>query len=168
MAANDGREPREVRAHLVHNFDEVYELTSPVVFAFCLRILGNRDDAADALQQTYVNAWKARHRFRGDARVTSWLLTIARRTAFRILRRRPTRTDSAVLEEVPGDERRPDERIAVEQALTHLPARMRAAVMLYYIHDMSVEETARIMGVAAGTVKAHLHTGRTRLRRLLE
>lgn len=149
------------------SFDDLYRLTSPIVYALCLRILQNADDAADAVQQTYVNAWKARERFRGDSKATTWLLTIARREASRISRRRTRRASSELPDDLMGSEPRDPERIALEEAKHALPFKMRSAVALYYVNDYSTRETAKIMGVAEGTVKAHLHAARRKLRRFL-
>jgi RNA polymerase sigma-70 factor (ECF subfamily) len=55
----------------------------------------------------------------------------------------------------------------LEEAIHALPFKMRSAVALYYVNDYSTRETAKIMGVAEGTVKAHLHAARRKLRRFL-
>jgi RNA polymerase sigma-70 factor (ECF subfamily) len=154
-------------ADLDEDFDHFYRSTAPVVYAFCLRMLHDPDDAADAVQQTYVNAWRSRKSFRGESRVTTWLLTIARRMAYRVTRHQKRRPDTEVPADLADARAHHPETVALEQAVSALPKRMRLAVTLFYVHDRSIAETAEIMGVAAGTVKAHLDAARRRLRRSL-
>jgi RNA polymerase sigma-70 factor (ECF subfamily) len=154
-------------ADLQEDFDDIYRTTAPMVYAFCLRILRDADDAADAVQQTYVNAWQARESFRGESRMTTWLLTIARRMAYRVMRDRRRRPDTEIPAELADTQSHQPDRVALEQAVSALPNRMRLAVTLFYVHDRSIAETAQIMGIAVGTVKAHLDTARRRLRRSL-
>lgn len=155
-------------ADLLGDFDAFYRSTAPTVYAFCLRMLHDPDDAADAAQQTYVNAWRARESFRGESRVTTWLLAIARRMASRVMRERRSRPATELPAELADSQPVHQETVALEQAIASLPKRMRLAVTLYYIHDRSIAESAEIMGVATGTVKAHLDAARRRLRRSLQ
>lgn len=154
-------------ADLLQNFDSFYRGTAPMVYAFCLRMLRDPDDAADAVQQTYVNAWRSRASFRGDSRVTTWLLSIARRMSTRVMRAR-RRPNAELPVELADTASQPQDTVALEQAVARLPMCMRLAVTLFYVHDRSIAEAAEIMGVAEGTVKAHLDAARRRLRRSLQ
>ncbi len=87
-------------------FEEIYQTCSGAMFSIALRTLGRSDTAADAVQQAFVQAWKAAASFTPEADVAPWLFTITRRTAIDLWRRerRDVLTDdeSVVDDVVPG------------------------------------------------------------------
>jgi len=125
-------------------------------------------DRDDIVQDSLTRAWMKRHQFdasRGTA--SSWLLAITADQARKAARRlRPV----AELEDhdVPEDHRDMEARVDVDQALTTLSARQRLAVDCYYFADLSITDTAAVMGCSEGTVKSTLSDARARLRSLLE
>jgi len=127
--------------------------------------MGDREDAADALQDALLSAYRAADRFRGDSAVTTWLHRIVVNACLDRIRRqraRPTQplpeVDTTV---APAPDR--DMRIDVEAALAQLPVEQRAALVLVDVQGYPVSEAAEMLGVAEGTIKSRCARGRARL-----
>ncbi len=136
-------------------------------------ILGCRDEAEDAAQETIVKAYRSIGSYRLQHPYTAWLRRIAVNTAVSRLRQqsRERRRDEVELtREDPGSTVSPHERVAdaernahVRSAVEALPLRQRLAVTLFHLQDMTLADTADAMGCSVGAVKAHLHRGREAL-----
>jgi RNA polymerase sigma-70 factor (ECF subfamily) len=149
------------------------------LWAIALRTMRNPDDAADALQDAYVAAFRRAGSFRGEAAVTTWLhrvvvnacLDRVRRNKVRAADPLPTDPDRAAELGTTADALDPleakEQRAEVNAALARLNADQRAALVLVDMEGYSVEETARILGCAVGTVKSRCARGRARLVPLL-
>ena len=124
-------------------------------------------DRDDVVQEALARAWAKRSQYDGSRGTPSaWLLAITADQARKAVRR--THRGLVLL---PDDEgRRPDldARMDVEDAVQALPARQRLAVDCYYFADLSIAETAAVMGCSEGTVKSTLSDARARLRVVLE
>ncbi len=155
------------------------------LWAVALRTTGNTEDAADALQDAMISAFRKAGSFRGDAAVTTWLHRIVVNACLDRLRRRtvrsadplpddleeraargdvlagPAAADPAV-EVVAGERRR-----VVLAALEQLPPDQRAALVLVDMEGYPVAEAAAILETAPGTVKSRCSRGRARLATLL-
>jgi RNA polymerase sigma-70 factor (ECF subfamily) len=128
------------------------------------------EDAADALQDAMLSAHRSASSFRRDAAVSSWLHRIVVNACRDRLRRhqaRPTTTLDDVYP-VPDNTAHIDTAIMVQQALARLPHPQRAAVVAVDMHGYSIADTARMLGVAEGTVKSRCARGRARLAVLLD
>lgn len=135
-----------------------------VLSVFC----GNEEMAADAAQEAFVQAWLHWSRVRGLDRPEAWLRRVA---VNRLLNRRRSlvRRARALLRLRPAEAAvDPDRRMDLVAALRALPTQQRLAVVLRYVGDLSLTETAEAMGVSEGTVSQHLARGRSRLRTLME
>jgi len=151
-----------------------------------LRFCGNEADAEDLVQQTYLQAFRKWGQFKGDAAPTTWLYTIAARVCERRRRRRvgePRQLESLddllpsnerTLVDLPSEPDSPyDEQLrreardAVERAIAQLPTKLRMALVLKDLVDLSVPEVAAILGLKAATVKTRVHRARLALRREL-
>ncbi|MGW4898168.1 RNA polymerase sigma factor SigM [Kitasatospora sp. NPDC004240] len=146
------------------------------LWAVALRTLGDREEAADALQDAMVSAFRGAHSFQGRSAVTTWLHRIvvnacldrARRTATRRtgpLDDDPRRLDALLGSAEPAD--RPVVRAELTRELTaalaELPAEQRAALVLVDMQGYPVAEAAELLGVPVGTVKSRCARGRARL-----
>ena len=150
------------------------------LWAVALRTTGHPEDAADALQDALVSAFRRAGSYRGDAAVTTWLHRIVVNACLDRIRRAQVRRAEPLPEDL--DTRRTttvadqpaeaaeaaDRHAAVLAALAQLPAEQRAALVLVDMEGYSVEETAHLLGVAPGTVKSRCSRGRARLLPLLE
>jgi RNA polymerase sigma-70 factor, ECF subfamily len=148
------------------------------LWAVALRTLGDREEAADALQDAFVSAFRRAESFRGDAAFTTWMHRIVVNACLDRVRRRKARP----AEPLPEDEDRMEElgqtldedpaatieqRSAVLRALRTLPDPQRAAIVLVDMEGYSVEEAARVLGCATGTIKSRCARGRAKLLPLL-
>jgi RNA polymerase sigma-70 factor, ECF subfamily len=152
------------------------------LWAVALRTVGDREDAADALQEAMLSAHRAASRFRGDSAVTTWLHRIVVNACVDRLRRRSThRTVPLPGQDGAEDEERwrtgrqepaapvidHDTAMDVRDALAQLPYEQRASLILVDLEGHSVAEVAQMLGVAEGTIKSRCSRGRARLATLL-
>lgn len=174
-----------LRAHVAGDrdaFAELFHRHRDRLWAVALRTLGDREEAADALQDALLSAHRAAARFRGDSAVTTWLHRIVVNACLDRIRRRQTHptvplpdgvhTDGEPGRHTGGVEpaapvRDHETALVVRQALAELPAEQRAALVLVDVQGYPVAEVARILGVAEGTVKSRCARGRARLAVLL-
>ena len=139
------------------------------LWAVALRTLADREEAADALQDALLSAYRSADRFRGEAAVTTWLHRIVVNSCLDRLRRRQARPTVPLPEQdtTPAPATDPDTAVMVRQALAALPPEQRAALILVDVQGYPVAEAATILGVAEGTVKSRCARGRARLAVLL-
>jgi RNA polymerase sigma-70 factor (ECF subfamily) len=159
-------------------FSELVHRHRDRLWALALRTTGHPDDAADALQEALISAFRRAGTFRGDSQVTTWLHRIVVNACLDRLRRRqatatfplPDDDDRMPLLSSPASE---DAAVASERradvlaALRQLSDDQRAALVLVDMEGYSVEEAADILGCAVGTVKSRCSRGRARLVPLL-
>lgn len=149
------------------------------MWAIALRTMRNPEDAADALQDAYISAFRRAASFRGDSRVTTWLHRVVVNACLDRIRRNkvrqadplPTDLDRATEMSANLDPTDPaeqnEERADVTAALNELNPDQRAALVLVDMEGYSVEETAAMLGCATGTVKSRCARGRAKLVPLL-
>ncbi len=162
-----------LRAHLAGDpaaFGELVRRHRDRLWAVALRTLGDREEAADAVQDALLSAYRAAARFRGDSAVTTWLHRIVVNACLDRIRRRQARPTVPLPDEhaaplAPSVDR--DIVLDVRSALAELPVDQRAALVLVDIQGYGVAEAAEILGVAEGTVKSRCARGRARLAGLL-
>lgn len=161
-----------LRAHAAGDpgaFAELVRRHRDRLWAVALRTLGDREEAADALQDALLSAFRAAHNFRGDSAVTTWLHRIVVNACLDRARRRQARPTVPLPETdvtaAPATDR--DAAMDVRQALRQLPAEQRAALVLVDVQGYPVAEAAVMLGVAEGTIKSRCARGRARLAVLL-
>jgi RNA polymerase sigma-70 factor, ECF subfamily len=147
------------------------------MWAVALRIMRNPEDAADALQDAYIAAFRRAASFRGESQVTSWLHRVVVNACLDRLRSMRLRETKPLPENLDRSRRMgvitkdpveiKEQRSIVAAALGTLNADQRAALVLVDMEGYSVEETAQILGCAPGTVKSRCARGRARLLPLL-
>jgi len=155
----------EVRA-----FDELVLRYQGELYGLAYRMLLNADEARDAVQDAFINAYRALRAFRRQASVRTWLFRITTNQCLDRLRVRP-REQAQELPETPVADHgeRIVEQAQVRAALAELPAAYRAVVLLRHFHGLSYREIAVMMQLPVGTVKTHLHRARAQLKdRLVE
>ncbi len=147
---------------------EVYRRYGGPVLTVARSIVGNNEMAADVVQQTFVKAWRAAHRFDSDRDLAPWLYAIARRTAIDVLRaeRQPTRGDHAPEQDAAVTTisfERTWEIFEVRRAIEDLPEAEREVVRLSHLVGLPHSEIAEKLGIAVGTVKSRSHRAHKRL-----
>jgi RNA polymerase sigma-70 factor (ECF subfamily) len=138
------------------------------------RILRNRDDAEEAVQEAFVRAWRKRNACRTPGAPLPWLLQITRNESMRLAARRSRRQASEIPEAEPeaapsgpAVDAQLDQTltsVATEQALSTLGEDERRLLRLRYEEDLTQGQVAAALGVPEGTVKVRLHRVRARLR----
>ncbi len=133
-------------------------------------ILRDQSDAEEIMIDTLVTAWRKSGTLRDDAALRTWLLRITTRLALsRRRRRHPTDTlDLSQQLAAPLADGPSADRLAVAEAMTALPAQMRAAIALHHVVGLSVPQIADALGKSPNTVKSQLREGLARLRTALE
>jgi RNA polymerase sigma-70 factor (ECF subfamily) len=152
------------------------------VFRLLLRMLGNREDAEDAAQEAFLSLHRHGHRFRGDARFSTFVYRVAANAALnrrRSLGRARARQQElaerqAAGSDLPSSPRDPEGAASgaevqarVQAALLELPDDLRLAVVLYDLEGQSYRDIAEALGIPEGTVKSRIHRARGALRGLL-
>jgi RNA polymerase sigma-70 factor (ECF subfamily) len=137
------------------------------------RILRDREDAEEAVQEALFRAWRNEGKCRTPDTPLPWLVQITRNEALRLAERRQRRLASEVQEEAPERIHSNDnglermlESVATEQALSVLRPDERTLIHLRYVEDLTQGQVAARLGVPEGTVKVRLHRARARLRGL--
>jgi RNA polymerase sigma-70 factor (ECF subfamily) len=154
---------------------ELIKLHQSSVYAYILRMSGRADVAEDIVQEAFVRVLTNLDRFDPKYRFSTWLFTIARRVFLNICEKRRPVCDSDRMSEVGGrscgvntswDEQddREHNKDLVQQALMVLSLEQREIIVLFHQHDWPIWLIAEHLGMPEGTVKSHLHRGRTRLR----
>jgi RNA polymerase sigma-70 factor (ECF subfamily) len=152
-------------------FDALVARYQRPIYRLCYRYVNNHDDANDLAQEAFLKAWRGIARFRGESAFSTWLYRIAVNACLnhRALRRPPTQElTEGLVDPRPGaeaDATRDDEARRVRAAVSRLPDRQRATLILKVYHDLSHAEVAEILGSTVGTVKANLFHALTNLRR---
>jgi len=161
-------------------FNELVTLYQDYLFAITVRVVNDRDAAADAVQEAFFSAYRNLHRFRGDS-FRSWLTRIALNAATDVLRYRKRRPADPFPEweddswqppalESDNPERQAMRRNAgrvLSKALAQITTDQRTAIVLFDVEGYDYQEIADMTGVSLGTVKSRIHRGRLALRELL-
>lgn len=167
-------------------FDAIVRTHQDRVYAFCLRMLADREDALDIAQEVFLSAYRNMAGFRGEASLSTWLLRIAANRSLNRIRQRATRAAREVMSiepqedgdspfQPPGrEEDRPDRmmesretRKILEAAIANLDEDSRMLVLLSDVEGFSYEELSEAVGIPLGTVKSRLHRARMALRKML-
>jgi RNA polymerase sigma-70 factor (ECF subfamily) len=145
------------------------------LWAVAVRTIGDREEAADAVQDALLSAHRNAEKFRGDSAVTTWLHRIVVNACLDRIRRRQAHPTVPLPDGNRSDDDRPgrpepaapiqdhDTALVVRDALAALPIEQRAALVLVDVQGYPVAEAAEILGVAEGTIKSRCARGRARM-----
>ncbi|RJP18522.1 MAG: sigma-70 family RNA polymerase sigma factor [Candidatus Abyssobacteria bacterium SURF_5] len=168
------------------SFQELVEKYQRRMYSVAYGILGNREDALDAVQEAFIKAYRSLPEFKGQSTFYTWLYRITVNAAIDLARKAQRheevefREEIEVVEEkgdypVAAQSENPSERLMrkelgelIEKAIALLPVEQRTAVVLREIEGLSYREIAGIMKCSEGTVMSRLHYGRKKLQELLE
>jgi len=175
VSAQDGfaEDVRAAQRGDVAAFARVYRAHVGRVYALCLRLTANGPRAETLAQDAFVQAWERLGTFRGESPFGAWLRQVTvnvvmgdQRSSARRARRLMTTDDEAVLD-APTPPRMDAERLDLERAIRALPEAARTVFVLHDVEGYGHQEIARLMGIAEGTSKAHLHKARGKLQERL-
>ncbi|GAA4912693.1 RNA polymerase, sigma subunit, ECF family [Stackebrandtia albiflava] len=169
-------DPELLRRHVIDGdrdaFGELFRRHRERLWAVALRTLSDPEEAADALQDAMVNAYRSAAKFRGDAAVTTWLHRIVVNACLDRIRRRQARPAIPMSDRLPEPappEGRPDQAdvLAVRDALARLSFEHRAVVVYVDMLGYPVADVAAILEIPTGTVKSRASRARSQLAALL-
>ena len=182
LAESAGQGNREAFDHLVRRYQ--YQAVS-----VAQSVLGNMELAKDASQNAFAKAYFALKSFRGDSKFKTWFYRILINEAKDVLRKEKARglfrfwreaeheegEAESILEVIPARDRSPREEVEIEetrrrleQAIRRLPNMEREVFILRYFEDLPINDVAQVLGIAVGTVKAHLAHGSAKLKQRLK
>jgi RNA polymerase sigma-70 factor (ECF subfamily) len=143
------------------------------VYSVAYRMMGNEHDALDAVQETFLNAYRRAASFRGESALGTWLYRVTINTCLDLLRRRsrtPQPAESQVQEEAyaPDVATQVTERMDLARALRELGDDFREVILMHDVGGVPYEEIARLTGTSIGTIKSRISRGRRKLAELLE
>ncbi|MFM9378980.1 RNA polymerase sigma factor SigM [Gordonia sp. VNK21] len=151
-------------------FTELVNRHRQHLWAVALRTTGDPDDAADALQDALLSIFRTAGHFRSDCTVVSWMHTIVVNSCLDRRRRNKSHSvcplpewDGALADHVQDFTDNVDLALSIGRALDVLPAHQRAVVVAVDVEGRSVQETARLLGIPAGTVKSRCSRARLKL-----
>lgn len=156
------------------DFDEVVRLYRARIFRFIMASLGDRDLAESLTQDCFLRAYNARHQFRGDASISTWLTRIALNLVRDYLRSRRMRfwqkTRESAVDLVDISDWVPDAAASAETSIlqrervrqvwkvvSDLSRQQRAVFILRFVEEMELSEIAETTGMNTSTVKSHLY-----------
>jgi RNA polymerase sigma-70 factor (ECF subfamily) len=156
----------------------LYQATSAKLFGVCLRILSDRDESEDVLQEVYLTIWRRADRFEaGRASVMAWISTIARNRAIDRLRARGPLAYAAPVEELEIEDEAPrgeavvaaaQDRQALADCLGELDAQTQKVIRIAFYEGVTYEALAQRMDTPLGTVKSWIRRGLLKLKGCLE
>lgn len=146
------------------DLETVFRTHQREVFAYFFRVMGDRSDAEELTQETFVRACDAALRFRGDSSVRTWLFGIARRVFLEAIRAGSVGRRELDDVDVPSVEADHDDRIDLERALAGLALVDREVLVMVDVLGFEPIEAARLVGIGPEAMRVRLHRARGRLR----
>jgi RNA polymerase sigma-70 factor (ECF subfamily) len=159
-------------------FEAIYREHSSKLFGLTMRMLGNRTDAEDMLQDIFLAAHRKLESYRGDARLGTWLFRLAMNQCLDHLRSKSARMTQATssldddnamepVSPVSGPAVAALHHIDLERAIARLPEGCRAAFLLHDVEGFEHREVGSMLGISEGTSKSQVHKARLKLRKSL-
>jgi len=153
---------REVRA-----FEQIYLAHGARLKSIAYRILGNRPDAEDAVQETFLKLYRGIEAFQAQSAIGTWLCRILINACYDLARKRRREADSQPDEKTAGPKNQLPLKVALDDALRRIHPRHRMVFLLFEVEGLRHAEIAAILEVPEGTSKAWLFEARNELRRML-
>jgi RNA polymerase sigma-70 factor (ECF subfamily) len=166
-------------------FEELVQLFKDKIFHLAYRMLGNRQEAEDAVQETFLRVYLNLNRYDETQKFSTWIFRIGTNLCIdRLRKKKPNYSLDAELPEGEGgdwyamlasEEASPEEQVIVSETQQHIrhsieamPDKYKAVVVLRYLQDMSLQEIGEVLDMPVTTIKTRLHRGREFLRQQLE
>ena len=153
-------------------FSELVRRHQRRAYAVARAIVITHEDAEDAVQDAFLHAYRALHRFLPDQAFGAWLHRIVSNASLDITRRRKVRDADDLPETIASPFRDPAEsdelRRRLRDALAQLPVRQRSVIVLHDVEGFKHSEIGQLLGIPEGTARSDLHYARSALRRLLQ
>ena len=155
------------------------------IYTLCLRMTGDREDAQDAAQEAFLNAWRGLASFQGDSSFSTWLYRLASNACIDLLRKRKRRQERENFCSLDDEEagwlepaapgagpeeelERKERRQALERELRALPDHQREILVMREVSGLSYQEIGELLSLDLGTVKSRLARARLALKKRLQ
>lgn len=155
-------------------FDDIMRIHEDRVFGVCLRMMGDREKALDATQDTFLTVFRKATQFKGDSALGTWIYRIAVNTCYDHLRKAKRRATDPLPDHLDPSDRSAEDAIEsaglrpeIQAALAKLPPEFRSAIVLADLEGMALPDAAKALGIPVGTVKSRVFRGRRLLARQL-
>ncbi|MBP1937328.1 RNA polymerase sigma-70 factor (ECF subfamily) [Paenibacillus sediminis] len=166
-------------------FAEIVELYKDKIYYLAYRMLNNRHEAEDIVQETFLRVYKNLERYDEHQKFSTWIYRIGTNLCIDRLRKRKAvySLDAEVNDQegsdgyamIPGDERTPESEFllsetqtTIRDAIDSLPAKYKSVMILRYLQDLSLQEISDVLDMPVTTIKTRVHRGRDFLRKKLE
>jgi RNA polymerase sigma-70 factor, ECF subfamily len=167
-------------------FAELVELYKDKIYHLAYRMLNNKHEAEDAVQETFLRVYTNLHRYDEQQKFSTWIFRIGTNHCIDRLRKRkhsaysldaemPDGEGNDYYSMLPGNEDTPEKQIIlsetqlqIRKAIDALPEKYKSVVILRYLQDMSLQEISDVLDMPVTTVKTRVHRGREYLRKRLE
>ena len=152
-------------------FCDLVNTYQTALLRMCCLHLRDQGLAEDAVQETFIKAYRALPSYRGECSIKTWLMRIAINSCRDVQRTGwwkhiSRRVSLDMLPETPGD--LSEDTVTVSMEIARLPAKLREAVLLYYYSNMQIQEIAEALGIAPSSVSGRLRRAKEKLRAALK
>lgn len=166
-------------------FAEIVELYKDKIFHLAYRMLNNRHEAEDIVQETFLRVYKNLDRYDENQKFSTWIYRIGTNLCIdRLRKRKPSYSLDADMNDqegmdgysmIPSDDRSPETEMLlsetqriIHESIESLPAKYKTIMLLRYIQDLSLQEISEVLDLPVTTIKTRVHRGREFLRKKLE
>jgi RNA polymerase sigma-70 factor (ECF subfamily) len=150
----------------LHAYERLYELHSARMKSLAFHLVGNRQDAEDTVQETFLKVYRGVRGFAGGSSLSTWIYRILINCCYDNLRKQKRLAESPVARDFPSDSKLPL-KLALERALEKLNERRRLVFLLFEVEGLRHSEIAAILEVPEGTCRSWLFEAKRELKRLL-
>ena len=150
----------------LHAFERLYKLYAERMKSLAFHLLGSRDDAEDAVQETFLKVYRAIGTFENSSAVSTWMFRILINCCYDILRKRQRLAEKPMLKEVSAESKL-TLKVALERALLTLNEQHRLVFLMFEVEGLKHSEISSVLEVPEGTSRAWLFEAKRALKQLL-
>ncbi|MBL8149266.1 MAG: RNA polymerase sigma factor [Blastocatellia bacterium] len=158
------------------SLDELFKLIQEPIYYYICSLVGDSSLSEDVLQEVFITIYRKLYWLREPKLFRPWVYRIASRLAFKHLKREKEWNeqirDEAIMEEIVQPETtvefQPEIQARLPELIKNISAASRAVIVLHYLHEMTLEEVADVLGINIGTVKSRLSYGLSILRKSIQ
>lgn len=165
---NENEIVKRCQAGDIGAYQQIYLRYSPMLLQTALRLLGNQQDAEDAVQTAFLKLYRYIHKFQFGSKFSTYLYRIMLNVCFNDLKKRKKDQHDALENVNLKENPQHDLKINLEAAITKLPEKMRICFTLFAIQGFKQEEIAEMLKLSVGTIKANIFHAKTRLKSALK
>jgi len=142
----------------------IYDRYEQPLLHTALRILGQQQDAEDAVQTTFLKLYRGIHNYRLDSQFSTYLFRIMINHCYDVLRKKRRARIQTLEDAHLGQDSHNDVKLYLQKAISTLPEKMKTSFVLFAVEGFKLREIAQIMEISLGTVKANIFQAKMRLR----